>query len=353
MVKSRFLKKNLSNYFIFNLSVTELLFLLVGTPLITTFTASKDPNPIQCKIEFFLSRTCAAAIFVLLSGIALDRYFNIAHPLKTFVSHINRWHASLAVWIYAAICGAPFLYSAENIKLETCKYKTVMKNLSVPVQANLNRNVVLRKSGSYFLQNKLGNISFSVQIKELPVHNTLNEPEPRYTCGISTGKAGKSTFFIYFIFAFFIPLVVMVTTYSLTTLKLWKRSKTGRVNRVFAKSKVKSMRMLVFSVMAFSVSWGAVFIRDMLNAFNVIETSSLNKTGVIIVSLMGYLYYFSPIMNAALYSLYNANFRKEMKNSYLRVKRMTLQTVEERISSRFRSQPLKLQNLSRWKCTKV
>ena len=349
MITSKIFKKNLSNYFIFHLSVTELLFLFVGIPLVTIFTASKDPNSLQCRIEFFFSRTCAAAIFAFLSGIALDRYFNIARPLKSFTAPpLNRLHAVLVVWTYAGLCSAPFLHSADKMKLESFKNVTVMRNVAISSRNNCGECSVMstEEEQSYFVPKYIYiNVTIPFQVLRMVSDNetSTNKLKSDYTCGISTGRIGKATFFIYFILAFLIPLVVMVTTYSLTTQKLWRRSKTGQVNRIFTKSKVKSLRMLVLSVISFSISWGVVFIRDLLNAFNLLDVGRLNQAGVIVYSLAGYMYYLSPIVNAALYSIYNANFRKEMKKSFLRMARLiTLKSTVERVSFPLKDHSLRL-----------
>ena len=368
MLKSKMIKKNISNYFIFHLSITELLFLLVGTPLIVTFTTKKDPNPTQCKVEFFITRACAATIFSLLSGIALDRYFSIAHPLKQLASPVKHLHALSAAWIYAAVCAAPFLYSADVIELEVVKSVTKTKNVSFILQATHNSyTTMININGNHSIQYEISNASFpNLEILELLriKHALLNisshsqasatKTERKYSCGISTDKAGQITFFAYFTLAFFAPLVVMVTTYLLTTVKLWRRSKAGTMSGVFAKSKIKSLRMLLLAVVTFSVTWGTVFIRDLLNATSVVDVPRMSKIALVVYALMGYTYYLSPIINTALYSFYNANFRKEAKNTYVKVARMVSLSTEEHFSFRSRSRgPPQQENNRKWLCTKV
>ena len=115
MARGKRLTKNFSNFHIFNLAVTEIVFRLVGSPFIL-YTDSVDGirSNVSCKVTVFLDRTTLGVTFSLLAGIACDRYLNICRPLRS--RSISWRHSAMAVmltWVYAMSCSTPFLFSTQ------------------------------------------------------------------------------------------------------------------------------------------------------------------------------------------------------------------------------------------------
>ena len=61
----------------------------------------------------------------------------------------------------------------------------------------------------------------------------------------------SKTFF--FITAFLVPFMYMLVTYIKSAASLWKRSKTGEIRGAVAKFKVRTIRLMVMTLLVFAV----------------------------------------------------------------------------------------------------
>lgn len=84
MLRNKVVGKNVSNFFIFHLSVVDLVFrVLVTAPLVYMTVGSSIENiTIACKGTFFVSAMCGCATFVSLVLIALDVYKESSYTLR-------------------------------------------------------------------------------------------------------------------------------------------------------------------------------------------------------------------------------------------------------------------------------
>ena len=179
----------------------------------------------------FFSETCASAIFVSLVAIATDRYQNIVHPLKTLKSKRKPALLVCLVWLYAVIMSCPSVISVKSISL-----------LEIPEARGM----------------------------------SCDDCADQRLCDTPQTPLGQSSTTLYFLLAFFVPLVVISVLYTKIVLFLHKRSHTGMMNKLAARSKTKVVRMLIVIVFAYVLSLGPAVILVMLRSYGVVNNTSFD-----------------------------------------------------------------------------
>ena len=271
MVRTARIQKNLSNFFIFNLSVLEVIFrvaifplyVLVKLPLTLDFS-----TPAACKLTSFLSSAWGTAVFCSTVVITLDRYNNIVSPLKSRRRKQNPFSIQRLLCLYAVVFSLPVLLSASD-------------GVKVTELPEVNDNLV----------------------KFLGRNATV--------CDLSRDWSGQFSTTIYFLFSFLIPILIISSAYIRIVICLSKRGRLQPANRNAAKSKVKAVRMLALMVVGFVVSWGPTTILSMLRSYYVLDQQPYVVVFVVTM-LAEMLMYSSSVTNPFLYAYYNRDFRKQL-----------------------------------------
>ena len=102
----------LSNFFLLQLAITDLVFRAVNFLRRVLAKRRIELDLLACKIAIFSSFTCAAVNFVLLAGIAVDRYVHILFPIRTLGVKPKKSLITLFIWIYALASCSGFIFSA-------------------------------------------------------------------------------------------------------------------------------------------------------------------------------------------------------------------------------------------------
>ena len=266
-------KTTLSNFFILQLSLTDFLFRGISLFAVMAYWLSEQQlSSSQCKAIIFFQYTCAAAIFVFLSRIAVDRFNHIVRPMKSLGKKQRRYVLVALTWLYAVATSVGFLVSATNRKL----------------QLSQRRGTGTTQNGSNSPPNKL----------------TLNE----CSLGPSRSLETEISVTVFFICSFSVPLVVMATAYTKTIVFLWKQAKNTLTNSVVARSKLKVTCVLIMVLMSFLASWGPLIVLDVLLSFGVGRQFLLGNYPARPMFLC--ICYTSSIMNPLIYGFGNSNFRK-------------------------------------------
>ena len=198
MVRKKRYQRNGSNFFIMHLSVMELTYRFLVFPIIISFAVpTTGIKSIQCKAISFFSETCTSAIFV--------RYQNIVHPLKTLKSKKKPVLLVFLVWLYALVVSCPSVISVKSISV-----------LEIPEAHGM----------------------------------SCDDCADKKLCDTPETPLGQSSTTLYFLLAFFVPLVVISVLYTKIVLFLHKRSHNGMMNKLAARSKTKAVRMLIVIVIA-------------------------------------------------------------------------------------------------------
>ena len=275
MVRTGRIRKNLSNFFIFNLSIMEVSFrmvifplcVLVKLPLIFHYS-----TPATCKLVSFLSSAWGTAVFCSMVVIALDRYNNIVFPLKSRKTKQNPFSILTLLWLYAVVFSLPVLLSAsDGVKL------TELPEVGENLATFLEKNAVV--------------------------------------CDLSRNWSGQFSTTVFFLFSFLIPILIISSAYIRIVICLSRRGRLQPANRNAAKSKVKAVRMLVLMVLGFVVSWGPTTILSMLRSYDVLDQQPFVVVFVVTM-LAEVLMYSSSATNPVLYTYYNRDFRKQLALTY-------------------------------------
>ena len=117
MLLNKCVLKNLSNFFVFHLSVADLIFrlLTVGPVIYLSTVYNTDKSGIPCKLLHFFSSACGAAFFVSLVVISVDVYRDAASPLKGVMS--PRTPFLVVAWCVVLRCS---LFGTSHVQRTEC-----------------------------------------------------------------------------------------------------------------------------------------------------------------------------------------------------------------------------------------
>ena len=267
MLRGKRYKRNSSNFFITHLSVVELVYRLLVFPIIVYFAIpASGIKTFQCKAITFFSKTWASAIFVSLVAIAIDRYQNIAHPLKTFKSKRKPVLLVCLAWLYAAIVSCPSVISVDSISV-----------LEIPEAQGM----------------------------------TCEDCADKKLCDIPQNLLGQCSTSLFVLLAFVVPLVVIFALYTKIAIFLHHRGNNGMMQQVAARSKSKAVRMLVITVFGYVLSLGPAAVLAMFRSYGALNSTSFDV--MLLVSWMvEFATYTSSLGNPLIYAYYNGDFRKEI-----------------------------------------
>ena len=267
MLRRKRYKKNTSNFFILHLSVTELVIRLQIFPLVVySLTVLSGMNTLQCKLLTSLTSILGSSIFISLVAIAFDRYQNIVNPMTTFKSRRRPVQPVFLVWLYAIVISIP---SAISVR--------------------------------------------SISVKDLPESNGKDCRNClEKTCLIPQDTLGQFSAIWYFIFAFFVPLLVIFMLYAKIAIVLHQRDNDGALHRVATRSKNKAIRMLIVTVFGYFFSFGPDVVFSVLRSYGVFKSASFTVT-FLSAAMVELSMYASSLINPLIYAYYNGAFRRELQ----------------------------------------
>ncbi|XP_002735540.3 growth hormone secretagogue receptor type 1-like [Saccoglossus kowalevskii] len=111
--------KSSTNYFLVNLSIADLLVLIICMPMALLETYVISPwllGEAMCKLSPFLERTTAHASVLTLVSVAIERYYAICHPLKAQYKCTTgkTIKICLLIWIIASLSTVPNIISTVH-----------------------------------------------------------------------------------------------------------------------------------------------------------------------------------------------------------------------------------------------
>ena len=267
MLHKKRYKRNSSNFFITHLSVVELIYRVLVSPIVVYFAVpANEIKGIQCKVITLFAKTSASAIFVSLVAIAADRHHNIARPLQNLKSQRKPVSLLLLVWLYAAIVSVPYVLSVDSISV-----------LDIPEARGM--------ACEDCADNKL--------------------------CDIPQDLLGQWSTSLFVLLAFVVPLAVIFTLYTKVAIFLHHRGNNGMMHKIAARSKSKAVRMLVITVFGYVLSLGPAALLAMLRSYGALNNSSF-EVMLLVSWIVDLATYTSSLGNPLIYAYYNGDFRKEI-----------------------------------------
>lgn len=261
MAKRHCIKKHISNFMLFHLSITDMLYRLVVFPalwIIMLFLLQSKPAWL-CKGSKTLLSTVHTAVFTSLVMIAVDMHQKITKPFSR-VGHNPKFYLYvLAIWGYSFVTATPQIYIEEVAEL----------HFTIPLEGV--------------------NTTFLWQY-----------------CYPSRGISQQWLAICRFVLGFVIPLLVITLAHSKIAIYLRRKSRQGRTNQAALKSKGKALRMLVLMVLGFVVCLGIPQVNSLLYSFN---------SRVLILDYFGVVLHLSTsLVNPILYGIYSAEFKQGLRN---------------------------------------
>ena len=263
MLRSGKIRKNVSSFLIFHLSLTH-VFLYVIFPILRTLIRVESPPILSCTAEEFAQNMFCASIFGSLTAIAWDRYRNVLQPFKSLAPQQLRTYLLLisSIWLYACVSSITVIFTVQP------------------------------RPGQICWEGK----------------NATEHCENVFLCNsLADGRLAKT---IYFVSAFLVPFILMVIIYTKIAQRLWKGTKNGMIHGAVAKHKAKTVRLMVIAVFIFAVGWGFPLCVDFLRVYDQIfvhlsffQEYSLYAGCKVAEAL-------SSCLNPLVYAFFSPDFRK-------------------------------------------
>ncbi|XP_019868983.2 neuropeptides capa receptor [Aethina tumida] len=270
-----------TNYYLFNLAISDLLLLVFGLPNDVASYWHMYPwnlGEFFCKSRALVSEMASYVSVLTIVAFSTERYLAICYPLYLHkMSGFQRAAKIIAVmWVVCFLAALPFAH-----------YTTV----DMIYYPNSNR-----------------------KIQESAFCGMLNGP--KYLCEIST-----FTFFI-------VPLIIICVLYVRMGLKIHRTARKtlgkelkGSVHRTNRRLQVNKnvIRMLTYVVIGFFFSW-APFHAQRLVYIYMQDHPYYEEINTWIFIITGIFYYFSSTLNPILYNLMSVKMRNAFKEVILRKK---------------------------------
>ena len=274
----------LSSFFLLQLAITDLVFRAVNFFLRVLAKRRIELDLVACKITIFSSFSCAAVNFVLLAGIAVDRYIHILFPIQTLGVNPRKSLITLFIWIYALASCSAFIFSAT------------ISNEPAPAPRHP--------------QGKRSSPRNYTQVDE-------RDPPPGHCIPGNVRSSSRTIpFTLYFSFAFAVPLLVIIFSYTRIIISLWRKAKTADLgNRNRARAHLRTMKIFAIIVLTFLFSWAPLMTLDMIASYP-------RKLGKITVGVFPLRPLFdcitqtSSIFNPIIYAFGDPNFRKNFRRLF-------------------------------------
>ena len=266
--------KNVTNLFIANMAVADLLLTLTMMPF-SVASFYRDVvwfggimGTITCKALFYVIPVSIAATVLTMLIISIDRFYAVFYPLREKLFRKPRVLSAI-IWILsiALMIPYPFFYQ---------------------VQPDPARNV---------------HTCVQVWPWEDPNDPTFKE----------TYRVLEIFHICVFVILYVLPLFIMAIVYSLICRKLWRRiipgNQTDR-NRIAAEmSKRRVVRHLVILAVVFAVCWFPTYVN---HYFWYVRPEHGHKLPLEIYFVFFWIAHANSAINPCLYVLMNANLRREL-----------------------------------------
>ena len=262
MLRSRKIRKSVSSFLIFHLSLTH-VFRYVIFPILRALIRVESSPILSCTAEEFARYMFSASIFGSLTSIAWDRYKNVLQPFKSLAPRKLRTYLLLisSIWLYACVTSIPVIFTVQPTPVQICR----------------------------------GGKNATEQCKNV------------FLCyPLGSGRLPKA---IYFVSAFLVPFILIVLIYTKIAQRLWKGTKNGMIHGAVAKHKAKTVRLMVIAVFIFAVGWGFTVCVDFLRAYEVFVHLSFSENYSLYMACH-VAEALSSFLNPLVYAFFSPDFRK-------------------------------------------
>ncbi|KAL8194501.1 UNVERIFIED_CONTAM: putative G-protein coupled receptor 19 [Gekko kuhli] len=246
-----------TNYFVVSMACADLLLSVGSTPLVLLQLASGrwTLGSLMCKLVRYLQYlTPGVQIYVLLS-ICMDRFYTIVYPLSFKVSREKAKKMIAVSWLFDAALVSPVFFFYGSGRDNHC---------------------------NFFPPHSWDGAIYSV---------------------------------IHLLVAFLIPSVLIILFYQKVIKYIWRIGTDGRTVRrtmnIVPRTKVKTIKMFLMLNSLFLLSWLPFYVVQLWHP----HEADYRKSSLAFLSVT-WISFSSSASKPTLYSVYNANFRRGMKETF-------------------------------------
>ena len=275
MISQRIVTKNFANFFVFHLSLVDIIFRLstIAPWIMLRSTDSTEQSGPACKVLYVCNAMCGAAFFSTLALISGYVYRNLTSPLRGMESLSRVWVARAVtfVWVYAVASSCLLIASACSVRYtelpEVAPQMTEgLQNCSVPKLCDLQRD-----------------------------------------------WSGQSSSTVYFTMGFCVPMFIIIALSVKMHInhKQIKQEQNIECQSQFTQYKAHEnvVRMLVVLSIVVAVSWGPTSVIFMVRSYGhrVEQLSSDAVLGILITAEI--LKFFNSLPNPLIFYCFIPNYR--------------------------------------------
>lgn len=244
-----------TNYFVVSMACADLLMSLGCAPFILLQVASgRWPlSATACKAVRYLQHLCPGVQVYVLLSIAVDRFYTIVYPLSFKVSREKAKKMILASWLFDAAFVSPCIFFYGSTGSSHC---------------------------DFFLPDDWGGIAYAA---------------------------------LHLLFGFLVPVVLILSFYQRVIRYIWRISADGhtvrRTMNIVPRTKVKTIKMFLMLNSVFFLTWTPFFIAQLWHPRD-------SEGMLLFFTAITWISFSSTASKPTLYSVYNANFRRGMRETF-------------------------------------
>ncbi|KPP63624.1 putative G-protein coupled receptor 19 [Scleropages formosus] len=246
-----------TNYFVVSMACADLLLSAGCAPfvLLQVTSAQWVLNNMTCKVVRYIQHLSPGVQVYVLLSICVDRFYTIVYPLSFKVSREKAKKMILASWAFNAAFVSPcfFFYSSSHDAL--C---------------------------NFFL--------------------------PDTWEGIAYGA-------MHLLAGFLVPMVLILLFYHRVVKYIWRIGTDGRTVRrtmnIVPRTKVKTIKMFLMLNSVFLLTWMPFYVAQLWH-----PKDSFSREGLLVFVAVTWVSFSCAASKPTLYSIYNANFRRGMKETF-------------------------------------
>lgn len=251
-----------TNYFVVSMACADLLLSLGCAPfiLLQVFSGYWPLSAAACKAVRYIQHLCPGVQVYVLLSICVDRFYTIVYPLSFKVSREKAKRMILASWLFDAAFVSPSLFfygSSTSIAQKHC---------------------------DFFLPDSWDGLAYSM---------------------------------IHLLFGFLVPSLLILSFYQRVVRYIWRLSADGRTVRrtmnIVPRTKVKTIKMFLMLNTVFLLTWMPFYVAQLWHPS---VTAGPSRQGALFFVAIAWMSFGSTASKPTLYSVYNANFRRGMKETF-------------------------------------
>ncbi|NXE83002.1 GPR19 protein, partial [Cochlearius cochlearius] len=246
-----------TNYFVVAMACADLLISVASVPFVLLqFTYGRwTLGNVMCKLVRYIQYlTPGVQIYVLLS-ICVDRFYTIVYPLSFKVSREKAKKMILASWLCDAVFASPTFFFYGSNSDDHC---------------------------NFFLPDSWEGAAYSI---------------------------------IHLLVVFLIPSILIMLFYQKVIKYIWRIGTDGRTVRrtmnIVPRAKVKTIKMFLMLNSMFLLSWLPFYVVQLWHP----PETDYRKSSLVFLAIT-WISFSSSASKPTLYSVYNANFRRGMKETF-------------------------------------